>query len=201
MRDSVLINMANNVNQPTETNEMDSETEAEPEKDFILKGRVMKFEEKTEEMSVPAHFSPEMSAIFNKINHNTILQGNAIFVFRWYYWKLILGDVGSEDCSASKTIQKFSQPPPNQTHVRLLDYNNVKRVQLYNLNTDPGEQDNLSKANPSVVKIIAKKMLDYVMDIKPLGRRTYSQMLEGRETGVWMPWLDAHPAEEIFNET
>ena len=146
----------------------------------------------TNDVSVPDLIQDALSReeklihIFSDTNFN-FLHSNGHFVYRWFSWKLILGSVGLEEYSASKRMLDNTNGTEDEwTYVKISSI--ITRVQLYNLHTDPSESDNVALDNPSVVQMVATKMLDYVDRVKHIGQRSYS--IRGKSNGVWMPWIE-----------
>ena len=154
---------------------------------FILNGTVLQLEDQTTntvdfELNNQVSQQPLVSDIVAPF-----LANNSLFVYRWHNWKLILGNGGKEELSSLNSYGGVKESvAANIVYVRLPN-DVVKRVQLYDLEHDQGETNNVAKENADVVFYVAKKLLKYLGSISDISDKTYSD--RGRVDGVWMPWI------------
>ena len=157
---------------------------------FIMNGSVLQLQETfLNSPQIEPFVQMSLRSVISEIL-TPFLGTKSLFVYRWYNWKVILGEPGADIRSSSKSYSGASKPleAANKTYVKLTR-RVTKRVQLYDLGRDPEERDNVAKGNPRVVRTVARKLLKYLGTIADISDRTYSD--RGRVDGVWMPWLNA----------
>lgn len=129
----------------------------------------------------PTEYGPDKPYLLSEYEEDILDETqDDFFVIRNNKWKMFSGNYIEQGWTAENNLQ-------NNVMGGKSNGGAGEGIKLYNLDTDPREENNVAKDQPRVVKKLMSKMAEYKEKMTWIGTRTNSK--NGNKDGTWYPWV------------